>query len=530
MTTTEELASVTVTVGDEPDAEAADGRTRRPWEGVLAVEGKPTSDRRYLMPGEITHRDLPVPLRVQTEQQGGHDSAKSVGRIEQIERIPASEFDKFDLELPDQAVVIWGSGTLDGSELSAEAERIIENGAGVSLDLPWDRLAIIDPETYEEVDPAEVDFTDLLTGKFLQGIAGKIAAATVVDVAAFEEASIRLTETEALVASALPIRFVADPNTLVASAAPLEPPRDWFFLDEPDEPTPFTITPEGIVYGHIALWSACHRGQMNGRWSPCVQAPHSRSKYAHFHLGGLLTAEGDEIAVGRMTVGTEHAPTQWGAARAREHYDNSGNVVAFVRAYDGIFGIWVAGAIKSDATPEQVRDLRACPPSGDWRSEDRHLELQAVLAVPYAGFATPRSQLALTASGDELEILTMILGPPTPDDFAFAAEEEADMKVEEALDMVAELSLESEVGALELAVISDQIEHFKSYTAEQRRAMAKAGTAMPDGSFPIADCADAENAIRSQGRGGASQGRIVAHIKKRVGALGCSGDIFDPYK
>lgn len=69
-----------------------------------------------------------------------------------------------------------------------------------------------------------------------------------------------------------------------------------------------------------------------------------------------------------------------------------------------------------------------------------------------------------------------------------------------------------------------------AYNAEQRRRMAKSGTAMKNGSFPIANCVDAENAIHAQGRAKGSQDAVVAHIRKRVASLGCSGTIFDKYK
>lgn len=75
-------------------------------------------------------------------------------------------------------------------------------------------------------------------------------------------------------------------------------------------------------------------------------------------------------------------------------------------------------------------------------------------------------------------------------------------------------------------------EAFRSYTTEQRRRYAKSGIALPDGSFPIPDCGAAKDAISSQGRGQTpdSQRRVVAHIRKRVRALGCSGGIFDDYR
>lgn len=68
-----------------------------------------------------------------------------------------------------------------------------------------------------------------------------------------------------------------------------------------------------------------------------------------------------------------------------------------------------------------------------------------------------------------------------------------------------------------------------SYTAEERRKLAESGAALPDGSFPIVNCSDAEKAIHAQGRA-QDQGKAVAHIKTRVKALGCSGTIFDNYR
>ena len=71
----------------------------------------------------------------------------------------------------------------------------------------------------------------------------------------------------------------------------------------------------------------------------------------------------------------------------------------------------------------------------------------------------------------------------------------------------------------------------KDYPSRTRRRMARVGHALPDGSFPIADCADAEDAIRSQGRAKPEKrARVRAHIRKRVRALRCSGKVFDPYR
>lgn len=61
---------------------------------------------------------------------------------------------------------------------------------------------------------------------------------------------------------------------------------------------------------------------------------------------------------------------------------------------------------------------------------------------------------------------------------------------------------------------------FKDYSPEARERMAKNGEAMPDGSYPIADCADLKNAIQAIGRA-KDQEKTKRHIKKRARALDC---------
>lgn len=58
----------------------------------------------------------------------------------------------------------------------------------------------------------------------------------------------------------------------------------------------------------------------------------------------------------------------------------------------------------------------------------------------------------------------------------------------------------------------------RAYSDEDRDVMAKEGIAMPDGSFPIKDETDLENAIRAHGRAEDTT-KAKAHIKKRAIAL-----------
>jgi hypothetical protein len=195
----------------------------------------------------------------------------------------------------------------------------------------------------------------------------------------------------------------------MAVAFPLKPPRDWFDLPEAETATPLTFEKNGRVYGHIALWGSCHTGFLNGAMAECVQPPPSRNDYQSFHLGVIETQEGQDVRVGKITYNTGHAPLAATAGATVKHYDDTGAVGAFVRARNGSLGIWVAGAVRSDITPEGFRDLRANPPSGDWRRIDRGLELVAALAVPVPGFPVSRAQLSLSASAGEPEVETLIL-------------------------------------------------------------------------------------------------------------------------
>ena len=63
-----------------------------------------------------------------------------------------------------------------------------------------------------------------------------------------------------------------------------------------------------------------------------------------------------------------------------------------------------------------------------------------------------------------------------------------------------------------------------TFSAAQRRSLAKKGVAEPDGSYPIRNASDLKNAIRDFGRGG-SKPSDKAHIVARAKALGLSGNL-----
>lgn len=202
-----------------------------------------------------------------------------------------------------------------------------------------------------------------------------------------------------------------------AGLAPLEPPAAWFDNPELHEPTPLTITPEGQIYGHLATWGQCHLGYQDR----CVQPPSSPLNYALFHLGHVMSAEGELVPVGTLTLDTDHPNLRIGMAAARAHYDNTGTAAADIRCGEDDHGIWFAGAIRPDLSAAKVRALRAAQVSGDWRPHEGAREFVAALAVNMPGFPVVRPRSAIAASGQLLGLVAAGVDlTPTPLDAATA--------------------------------------------------------------------------------------------------------------
>jgi len=287
-------------------------------------------------------------------------------------------------------------------------------------------------------------------------------------------------------------------------AAPLAPPLDWFNTPEPDHPEPLTVEADGRVHGHLALWDACHVGLLNGGPAECVKPPRSQNNYQSFHLGTLETEQGTQLPVGKIVYHGDHAPLTADLVGATNHYDKTGSVAAFVRARDGKHGIYLSGAARSDLSPEGLRDLRANPPSGDWRGLRGRLEMIAALAVPIPGYQTP--QMALTASGG---VATLIL----PGFCEECVEEEESVAMEKtkayirARNRIA-LSLQPE------AIVAAPL------TTKRRKKLREAAFAIPERrAYPIHDAAHARNAL-ARASGKPEEGRVRAAVCRRYPSMG----------
>lgn len=369
-----------------------------PFTAVLAIEGEETGDRRIIMPGALTWRDLPLPLLCQDElpETGGHAGAWAAGRIDTITR-------------DGNRIVATGvyPDTEDGREAAQLCADQIVAGVSVDLDEVTAELELPDEVDDVEWEPGAVvpvDGPELTP--LLRVTAARIMGATqtphpaipgaVITVDVEEEAP----DGESPAAPLMPV--------LLAASAPPAPPAAWFDDPHLDGPTPLTVGDDGRVAGHLALWGSCHIGHPD----MCLTVDPSPSGYAYFLTGELISADGARIPVGQLTAGCGHAPLTLAARQAAGHYDDTGWAWADVRVGDDDHGVWVAGAARPlDA--DQLRTVRAAALSGDWRRIGGSLELVAALSVNVPGFPVPRRVEARVASG-ECQALVASAAPRPP--------------------------------------------------------------------------------------------------------------------
>lgn len=370
---------------------------------VLVPEGIETGDARQFEIGSIDTRDFPLPLFWQITTGEGHDGSVIVGRIDSAERlgelevaVPAVEGDE-PVPTTETAVTQgWGNakGVFDSGPYGREAERLVRGGflRGVSVDL--DKFeASIEMAADDEVEPEG----NTLKNEKMTINGARITGATLVGKPAFQECMIRLeepgVEPELPIEDGLYEEASDDPEmeyaALTASAAPVIPPKAWFERPNLKAPTPITVTDDGQVFGHIAAWGVSHIGLPRA-----TKPPRSHSNYAYFRTGVLRTDNGSDVPVGQLTLAGGHASMSATANEAVKHYDDTASAVADVTAGEDAFGIWVAGAIRPEATPSQIRALRASAPSGDWRPINGRLELVAVCQVNVPGFPVARAMVA----------------------------------------------------------------------------------------------------------------------------------------
>jgi hypothetical protein len=353
---------------------------------VLVIpEGVESSDGRSYPPGLLTWRDR-YEFMFTDETTEGHLGAVHVGNLENLRR-----------QTVDGVSWIVGDLTYDNDAEAVEAERLAVE----------DKIRRVSADIATIVEVTGIDEEGF---PIMEVVSAEIVGTTQVPMSAFADARI-LTESETM--EMLP--------PLVAALRP-ELTEDWFTDPELDGATPFTVTPEGRVYGHLATWGTCHIGFQGA----CVTPPESSSSYSYFHTGTIHKEDPSyefgplEVGVGHITMGTGHASLSAGSDESIAHYDNTGTCVADVCVGEDEHGIWVAGAARPDT---DLDALRAASLSGDWRRINGNLELVAALAVNVPGFPIPRTQAAMAAAGQTALVASGVVeSEPEPDPIALLVE------------------------------------------------------------------------------------------------------------
>lgn len=188
---------------------------------------------------------------------------------------------------------------------------------------------------------------------------------------------------------------------------PTTPPSNWFQLPGGHtEAYDVIISDAGYVHGYpAATWDTCHLS-----YDDCVTPPRSQTDYAYFKVGSVRTAENQRIKTGPLTLRGGHADGNLSAAKAMAFYDDTNSAFADVAIGEDEFGMWVAGALRPDATDAAIRAAMGSGFSGDWRWIGDGFELIALSAVNTPGF---RRKVSLTENAGM--VASMILDMPRGD-------------------------------------------------------------------------------------------------------------------
>lgn len=564
-----------LTAAPEDAAPEPDESRGKPFTTLMAVEGLETSDSRMFELDSVTWR-LPMPFMVRdTATHGPGETAAPTWAAGQITEA---------FRDPDDPTRIMGTGYLMDNGAGYQAEEIIRQAfRGVSVDAYDD--GILGPD----VQPTHVDEDGYPVAVLLRYTAPVITRLTLVPTPAFEACCIWLDGEEmpavAKGVSGEEIDRDAEPEVvkvpansyemLVASGGgPVNPPKAAFFQPEPTHRQEMIVDPvTGFLSGHLFGFGECHTAYRDR----CETSPMSRTvpPFVGFHRTEAHCADGEKVACGWIPINTNHSKIsngrreaeRWSQEQTWEHYENSGTLVAKVRASNGVHGVWLSGILLPALGDRELAITQGLSVSGHWNvytdpRDHRQYpdELLAVLGgVPQPGYPETRVRAELlVASGgqvighidplgcepcddcdeeapmsaedvqriERLEgVVSLLLGGATEEVQALAALSPEDLAAVVALapEGVEPVVVELEVDLASPLSPSELAGWYAKYDAEARTTMAVDGRARPDGSVAIDDDDDLILAVRHFGicaAGATPPESLMRHLTRNAERLG----------
>jgi 2'-5' RNA ligase len=374
-----------VPAAPDPDAPApAEEPSGRPpavpgplgrFECLLVTEGEPTDDGRIIKPGALRFRDPPLPFTF-TLIDSGHADARLGGVLTAVTRdgdaimgegIYADNEDGYELKAAvDQGLLTWvsidvGDDTVDigldadGTETMVLLDGLLMGACALPFaaqNTTWIRSV---PGSEAPMSPDGPGGPSMLPLPALLASAGKVTLRSV---------PTDDWQYESLTASATVCACAGQDEGSERFGAPLYPEDDWFSVPPPEDLTPLTVLASGQAYFH-ASGNTCHIAIPG----TCIKAndPMMDRDFSAFHKGldglsrGILTASGEQIQVGQVTLYGGHADVALSADAARRHYDETRSAILDVRAvWDSRNEtLWCCGALRYRATKAEVQELRA---------------------------------------------------------------------------------------------------------------------------------------------------------------------------
>lgn len=400
----------------------------RKWRSPITVQGIESADGRLF--NLFEYPNLPSPTRWMPADYGGHDGAVSTGVMtrtwldgsiwwgegEYLDDNPNAER---AVQLADAGAQFWSVDP--GGPLEYRFVILDANGDEVA---PKDVMRAYDDIYYgDDEDGKKQDWLDTLRELIVFDLY-TVGAVTQLDIPCFPEARVALVDAPAEPAPAAARAEVPEGARNVTpdldgqlrarrllrrlAAGPATRPAGWYQRQANlTRYTPYSISDEGQITGHIAGWNSCHRGFTQR----CIKPPY-QTDFADFHTGWAALDDGSRMRVGVITHVEGHLRTIAEYTRCAE---DPACQLGSARLYADKWGIQISGSVHPDVPAAQVTRALAGAPSGDWRGIPGGERLFGLAIVNTPGHT------AIIEEHDGQNRMVASIPPPGPDGFEPAA-------------------------------------------------------------------------------------------------------------